>query len=287
MSFARNIGKTLKRGVTFIYPQHMKDIFLILQDMELRNVKNDIARITPEDISLRGYKVFSQNEEDGIIQEIFSRIGEGKTFVEIGTGDGRECNTINLLFNGWKGVWFEGSSKDVETIRQALGSTSFSNFQVNQTFIDLDNIQSLMANATAFIGGGIDFFSLDIDGNDYYILKAILGNNVLPKVICVEYNAKFPPPMKVVTRYKADQVWAENDYMGASLMSWVDLLEPAGYSLLCCTVTGVNAFFVKNEYMSHFHKYPVKDLYRQSKYYISKRIVGHPASLQNLKAFLH
>lgn len=285
-SSMRNLGKLIRRAVTYVYPQHVKDSYLILQDMEIRNIKAEIAAKTPMDISLKGFKVFSQNEEDGIIQAIFNELGTGKTFIEIGTGDGKECNTINLLFHGWKGVWFEGSEKAVNKIKSELGSVSFANFQVKQTFIDLNNIASLITDAVNFLNADIDFFSLDIDGNDYYILKAVLDMGVLPKVICVEYNAKFPPPMKIKNAYKADQVWNEDDYMGASLMSWVDLLEK-NYTLLCCTVTGVNAFFVRNDYISRFHQYPVNDLYRQSKYYVSRRVVGHPVSLKNLKPFLN
>ena len=47
-----------------------------------------------------GFKVHSQNEEDGIIQEIFRRIGvTNKKFIEIGVGDGLENNTLFLLLN--------------------------------------------------------------------------------------------------------------------------------------------------------------------------------------------
>src|ERR1700744_2589365 len=56
------------------------------------------------------YQVFSQNGEDGIIQEIFNRIGTtNKYFIEFGVEDGLECNTINLLYKKWSGIWIEGS----------------------------------------------------------------------------------------------------------------------------------------------------------------------------------
>ena len=44
-----------------------------------------------------GFKAYSQNEEDGIIKEIFKRIGTtNKTFVEIGVGNGLE--NITCIF---------------------------------------------------------------------------------------------------------------------------------------------------------------------------------------------
>ena len=49
-----------------------------------------------------GLKVYSQADEDGIIQEIFKRLGVlKKTFIEIGVGDGTENNTLYLLLQGW------------------------------------------------------------------------------------------------------------------------------------------------------------------------------------------
>src|SRR5580698_7595578 len=58
------------------------------------------------------YQVFSQNGEDGIIQEIFTRIGyTNKYFIEFGVESGLECNSTNLLFKGWSGLWIEGGKE--------------------------------------------------------------------------------------------------------------------------------------------------------------------------------
>src|SRR5438477_11062884 len=68
-----------------------------------------------------GYRVFSQNDEDGIVAEIFSRIGvTTETFVEIGVDDGTECNTLNLLALGWRGIWFERNPSAVAQARARL-----------------------------------------------------------------------------------------------------------------------------------------------------------------------
>jgi hypothetical protein len=56
-------------------------------------------------------QVCSQNGEDGILHEIFRRIGTAaKIFVEVGVGDGRENNTAFLLSQGWTGFWVDGCS---------------------------------------------------------------------------------------------------------------------------------------------------------------------------------
>ena len=65
-----------------------------------------------------GYKVYSQNDEDGILQEIFRRIGTtNKYFVEFGVQDGLESNCHYLLFQGWRGLWLEGNETYVKKIQ--------------------------------------------------------------------------------------------------------------------------------------------------------------------------
>jgi hypothetical protein len=54
----------------------------------------------PLSFSEVGFRVHSQNEEDGILLYIFSLIGTtNKKCVEICAGDGIECNTANLIIN--------------------------------------------------------------------------------------------------------------------------------------------------------------------------------------------
>ncbi len=54
--------------------------------------------------------MFSQSGEDGILGEIFRRIGTTeRRFVEIGVGNGLENNTAYLLAQGWHGPGSTGS----------------------------------------------------------------------------------------------------------------------------------------------------------------------------------
>ena len=62
-----------------------------------------------------GCKVWSQNDEDGIIEEVFRRIGAvSRSFVEFGVSHGRECNTLKLLMEGWGGLWMESDAECCE-----------------------------------------------------------------------------------------------------------------------------------------------------------------------------
>ena len=75
----------------------------------------------PENPAGFGYKVYSQADEDGIIDHICGRLGiENGSFAEIGCGDGRENNSHCLLLKGWRGVWIDGDSANIAAIRAAL-----------------------------------------------------------------------------------------------------------------------------------------------------------------------
>ena len=70
---------------------------------------------------LKGYQVYSQNDEDGIIQAIFEDIGlTNKFFIEIGSGDGLENNTHFLLLNDWNGIWIDSNNKYINKLNKLL-----------------------------------------------------------------------------------------------------------------------------------------------------------------------
>jgi hypothetical protein len=92
-----------------------------------------------------------------------------------------------------------------------------------------------------------DFLSLDIDGIDFFVLKALVNAGLRPKVISVEYNSVFGPTRCVsvpdsppVSRWK---VHSSGLYYGASVGAWRRLLEPIGYHFVTVDSSGVNAFF--------------------------------------------
>jgi len=237
---------------------------------------------------LRGHKVHSQCDEDGIIAEIFTRIGgpRSKVFCEIGCGNGRENNTHNLVLNGWRGIWIDGSPKNIERIRKWIPDASSGTLRVLQAFVTRDNVDKLLSQEMGGLGfrdekPEIDYLSLDIDGNDLHVLKAITA--VDARVISVEYNAKFPPPAKVAMGYSAEHRWGRDDYYGASLQEYVDLLGSQGYRLVCCTVSGVNAFFAKESELGEIAVLPVTDLYQPPRLHLTRLRSGHTSSLKFLR----
>ncbi|MBT5115742.1 MAG: hypothetical protein HOM27_06685 [Candidatus Marinimicrobia bacterium] len=199
-----------------------------------------------------GFKAYSQCDEDGIIQEIFQRIGvTNKTFLEIGVGDGLENNTLFLLLKGWKGVWIDGDSKNIKAIQNKFSFLQDSGrLRTKLAWIDKDNIDSLIQNFG--LPQEVDLLSLDIDGNDYHVLENIVFLN--PRAIVLEYNARLPPPVKWVMAYDQYHTKTNTDYFGASLKSFEYLLNKRGYCLVGCNISGVNAFFVRKDLVKeHFH----------------------------------
>ncbi len=194
-----------------------------------------------------GYRAYSQSDEDGILHEVFRRIGEGgRTFVELGAGDGLENNTLFLLMQGWRGLWVEGSARRVAAIKSKLaGVIPGDRLRVEQHFVTAGNVDSLLSKQSP--AQNIDLLSIDLDGNDYYILDSI--RSITPRVIVAEYNAKFPPDFGWVMKYNESHQWDSTDYFGASLKALESLLTAKGYSLVGCNLLGTNAFFVRTDQM--------------------------------------
>ncbi len=192
-----------------------------------------------------GYKVYSQNDEDGIIQEIFHRIGTtNKKFIEFGVQDGLESNTHYLLFHDWKGLWIECDEDSYTQInKKFIRVIQSGQLTVLKEFITKDNINNLFQKAK--FEGEIDLLSIDIDGNDYYIFDAI--SEVNPRVVIMEYNGKFPPDYEWCMPYNAEHIWDGTDKHGASLKALEVLAERKGYQLVGTNINGCNAFFVRKD----------------------------------------
>ncbi len=223
-----------------------------------------------------GYKVYSQNDEDGIIQEIFRRIGTtDKRFIEFGVQNGLESNCHYLLFKGWTGLWIEGSASYVKEIHNRFRPViSNGQLKVKNAFITRDNINELFTSEN--FTGEIDLLSIDIDGNDYYVWKAI--NVIKPRVVVIEYNGKFPPDLDWKQAYNSKHIWDGSDWHGASLKAYELLGRELGYQLVGTGINGVNAFFVRQDLAEDKFITPAtaENLYNPLRGQLHIKI-GHPA----------
>jgi hypothetical protein len=221
-----------------------------------------------------GFKVYSQNEEDGIIQEIFNRIGlKHKYFVEMGVGNGLENNTLFLLLQGWKGLWIEGGPKNSKFIKDKFGFIIKNNTLLfDDSFINRENINGILKHNK--VPYEVDLLSVDLDGNEYHIFKQI--DVISARVVVIEYNAKFPPPVLWVMKYNPNHLWDSTDYMGASLKSLENLFNGKNYSLVGCNVTGSNAFFVRNDLLGEnfLQPFTAENHYEPSRYWLTPGMVS-------------
>lgn len=216
-------------------------------------------------------KVFSQNGEDGIIEEIFRRIGTtNRFFVEFGIQNGTECNTRNLLVNkGWQGLWIEGSPLWAQEARDQFHGRPI---QIQNAFIDRDNIVELFQKDS--VSKNLDLLSIDIDGNDYWVCETLL-QHYQPRLLIVEYNASFPPPSSWVMPYNESHQFDGTRHYGASLKAFCELTKKFDYELVGCDSQGVNAFFLpQNLVGADFHRGGADYFYTSPKY--NGLFFGHP-----------
>lgn len=225
-------------------------LFEKLERLRVVAARENVARLLaeprmndPRRLEHFGYRTYSQNDEDGIIAEIFARIGTtDRRFVEIGVGDGLENNTAYLLAQGWTGGWIEADKRNASKIRRTFAAPlRAKHLRYCETFVTRENVNDAIASMD--LGGEIDFASIDIDGNDYHVFERL--NVVRPRVVSIEYNASFRPPVSWVRAYDARNAWDGTNAFGASLSALAALANGLGYALVACNLMGVNAFFVR------------------------------------------
>ena len=211
------------------------------------------------------YKKTSQNNEDGIIEFIFDRIGLKKiNFVEIGF-DFYQNNSLNFLGKVNKGLFIDGSEDKVIKLKSIITLLyPFNNIGVIKKFIDKENLNSIIDDHF-HNNEEIDFFSIDVDGNDYYLFENL---EVRPKVICIEYNFWYGPHVKCSVPYDKNFMWETGStYSGASLNSLCELAKRKGYYLIALESHCVNAFFIRSDLKNNFEIIDNIKYFRTPKYY--------------------
>lgn len=202
------------------------------------------------DFAAAEHSVFSQAGEDGVIEALFERIEPVSRYVvEIGAGDGvRYSNARNLVVNhGWASFQVEGNERKAGRLADNYAEHPDTKALCAQVWPG--NIELLMHEAGVPID--LDLLVIDLDGNDWYVWRAI--HDFQPKVVMVEYNASFAPPQCAVVDYHPFNCWVgTTDYYGASLQSYCNLGKQKGYELVYCNALGTNAFFVRSAYFDLF-----------------------------------
>ena len=220
-------------------------------------------------------KVYSQNGEDGVISEIFRRIGTtNQFFVEFGSSNGWQNNTVLLLRQGWSGQWVEGDPKLVEDGRRIFAKEiEGQRLVITHATITAENAEEIIRKGGA--PEEPDLLSIDVDRNDYYVWDAIRAYR--PRAVVVEYNAIFPPEIDWVVEYDAGKWWDGTSQFGASLKALERLGREKGYCLVGCELSGANAFFVRSDLAGDLFEAPFTAVnhYEPPRYHLKDAWGGH------------
>jgi hypothetical protein len=198
-----------------------------------------------------GFRVYSQFEEDGIILYLLSMIGfKTRRVVEICAGNGEECMATNLILNhGFEGFLFDGDLSNVEHAQEFFRNKKDCLLQypiVKQAWITAEDINATLEQAGC--AGEVDFLSLDIDGNEFWVWKAI--RIIRPRLIVVETHNVIPSDKSITIPYRPDFDYHKGpaeDFRSVSLLAMVRLCRQRGYRLIGAHRHGFNAFFLRND----------------------------------------
>lgn len=203
------------------------------------------------DLQRFGKKVYSQNDEDGIIERIVSDLGISPGFfVEIGVGPpwghtlaetGLEANCRLLRERGWQGLFVDAQVFPPETHVVTAEITPF-------------NVNRLLRKHA--VPESFDLLSIDIDGQDFWVWMNLTFQ---PRVVVIEYNASIPLEVSCVIPLLPHFRWDGTNWFGASLAALVKLADSRSYTLV--HANGVNAFFVRSDLFVNHHDFSPSELY--------------------------
>jgi len=194
-----------------------------------------LSKFGREAKSLPRKRVYSQFEEDGIIESIYDCIKEeSRYFVEFGVQDGEECTTRYLREEkNWTGLMMDGGFEDTS-------------INLHNEFIYANNIVAL------FVKYGVperfDHLTVDVDLITFWLARQVLAGGYRPRTLTVEFNRNFRTLSdSYSTLYLPEATWdslGKTCYYGASALAFVRMLSSFGYHLVSLDRVGINMFFV-------------------------------------------
>ena len=141
----------------------------------------------------------------------------------------------------WAGVYLEADAAAFAALERRWVASS--RVRTVHAVVEPDTVQAL------FAGAGVpeepDVVSIDVDGNDYWIWRAL--TRYRPRTLVIEYNGALDPGSRRVMPYSPGFRWDHTSGYGASLGALEDLGAEKGYRLVHTELAGVNAFFVRED----------------------------------------
>ena len=188
----------------------------------------DSKLLDPKIIQRYAWNIYSQNGEDGVLAYLTSLFDCPRTCVDIGGNldplGNPECNTANLIANGWHGYIY-----DLQEICHPW---------FKQRMITIENVKQTIPANTGVL-------SIDVDGNDYWLWEQIEAD---PRIVVIEYNSMVTDSK--VMPYNHAFMWDGSDYFGASWQAMDKLGAKKGYALVFVTAA-LNLFFVRKDLINN------------------------------------
>lgn len=264
-----------RRAKVELIERYLSDLWQLELDRRVDDLLQQPKYQDPKRLNRYEHKVFSQSGEDGVLAEIFRRIGvSNRVFAEVAAGDGLENNTHYFLTLGWKGFWMECDAKRAKSIRSNFqAKLQDKSLTVSEDRATPENVESMLARAS--LPADFDLLSIDIDGNDYWLWQKI--QRYRPRVVVIEYNSTFPAECDWVMEYNPEAGFDGTVCFGASLLALERLGVEKGYNLVGCSLAGTNAFFVREELLNDGFAAPftAQNHYEPPRYYLASRRAGH------------
>jgi hypothetical protein len=199
----------------------------------------------PAKLSDTSFDIFTYHGEDGILQYLISRLpGIPQTFADIGSGDCIKSNCAALAIHyGWEGLFADRNEQQL-----AIGKKFYKPQKKNGQHLEFvcsevkpASVNKLLTDSG--LTGTIGLLSVDIDGNDFWIWKAI--DTIQPEIVCIEAKVELGDSSLAVPYSETNHHHADVMYNGASVAAFCKLATQKGYKLAGANKQGYNLFFVK------------------------------------------
>lgn len=147
----------------------------------------DIVNKALSEVSEKAKNIYSQNGEDGILEEIFKRIGAVNMWcLEVGAADGiLFSNTRSLIEKGWNAILIE---KDKDHFNRLVENCK--DFPSARLFCDSISVNGEKSLVNFLQAAGapneIDLICIDIDGQDWHVWNQL--DKYRPRVVLIEYD---------------------------------------------------------------------------------------------------
>lgn len=173
---------------------------------------------------IKSRDLYSQNGESLLLEYAFNSIQcscHGRTFIDIGAGDGFILSNTRHLAN----IGFKGRQLD----------------KIKGELITCENVLKYYDYAA--------ILSIDVDGNDYWILDTMLTFSQA-FIVIAEFNPAFTDSRAI--KYNHAHEWAGDDYYGFSFEAGKKLAEKHGYKVIF-NVANMNLIMVRADLIEGLH----------------------------------